>query len=229
MSYTKTDWVEGVTPLNPTNLNKIEEGIDFAHYPVLDPTLFDGTTTGANYPKGITLLHVNDGIGEPHDNQLGFPSLGTVVTNKISDIRLFQTLHSSGKNGLPNVWTRHYHADSPGWTEWDRVDGKGESWINGTLENGWSNYDTTDPQFPIVQYRKLTSNKIALRGMIKGGTIPSVAFTLPSGYRPLQNVYVPAVTSVWTFGAANINASGEFTVRSGSSDYFAFEIEFYID
>jgi hypothetical protein len=35
MSYTKTTWQEGITPLSPSNLNKIEQGIADAHTDIL--------------------------------------------------------------------------------------------------------------------------------------------------------------------------------------------------
>lgn len=54
------------------------------------------------------------------------------------------------------------------------------SWITPTFVNSWVQYDTAHP----VGYYKDACGIVHLRGRVSGGTAATVAFTLPSGYRP---------------------------------------------
>jgi len=58
------------------------------------------------------------------------------------------------------------------------------AWTAVTFQNGWSNL------VGLCQYRKV-GDMVQVRGIIKGGTSGSVAFTMPVGFRPPQTVRFP--------------------------------------
>jgi hypothetical protein len=58
-------------------------------------------------------------------------------------------------------------------------------WTNVVLQNGWLQYP--DPYGP-GRYRKLASGLVVMEGLIYAGTAGQVAFQLPAGYRPQQQV-----------------------------------------
>lgn len=59
------------------------------------------------------------------------------------------------------------------------------------FQNSWVNYDTI---WAAAAYRKI-GNAVYLRGLVRSGSVPSVIFTLPVGFRPLKNEAFPAVIS----------------------------------
>lgn len=61
-----------------------------------------------------------------------------------------------------------------------KADKEQEAWITPTLLNGWTQYDDGT----LIAYRKDTVGRVWLKGTIFLGTADSVAFILPSGYRP---------------------------------------------
>lgn len=56
-----------------------------------------------------------------------------------------------------------------------------EAWIAPTLLNGWVNYGSG---WDTAGYRKDSSGRVYLKGLVKSGTVNATAFTLPAGYRP---------------------------------------------
>lgn len=61
----------------------------------------------------------------------------------------------------------------------EKVDKALEAWTAPTLVNSWTQYSDR-PAF----YRKDNFGRVWLRGLIQGGTLNTVCFTLPTGYRP---------------------------------------------
>lgn len=94
-----------------------------------------------------------------------------------------------------------------------------ETWIAPTLINSWVNFGgVTNP----AGYYKDSAGIVRLRGSIKSGTIGTVAFTLPVGYRPaFQELY--AVNSNNAFGAASISANGDVTAQTGTNVVFSID------
>jgi len=75
---------------------------------------------------------------------------------------------------------------------------KPSGWTGVTFSNGWNNMSGWSP----VQYRKM-GDMVYLRGNATGGTVGTVAFTLPVGFRPPGHLSftIPMLTgSVWGFG-----------------------------
>lgn len=88
--------------------------------------------------------------------------------------------------------------------------------------NGWVNYG--DPYGP-GRFRKLASGLVVMDGLISTGTVNTIAFTLPVGYRPLPQVgggirdliFQCAVGGAVGYEAARCNSNGEFRPTAASS------------
>jgi hypothetical protein len=80
---------------------------------------------------------------------------------------------------LNNIESGIVAANTTGGTldTWHTVGATGEP----AFQNGWVNYGAGEQ---VVQYRKDPFGKVMLRGVAKTGTINTVGFTLPAGYRP---------------------------------------------
>lgn len=88
------------------------------------------------------------------------------------------------------------------------------AWIAPTLQNSWVNYGSG---YIDAGYRKRVDGVVELRGLVKNGSgIPTVVFTLPSGYRPSGLINFPVV-SASAFGAIAIDSSGNVTIFAGST------------
>ena len=100
-------------------------------------------------------------------------------------------------------------------------------WIRvNTWVNSWVNYDADtviDGRFCAYAKDERTG-LVYLRGLMKSGTVPQVAFYLPIGYRPtisVINMYFPAI-SAEAFGACRIVGSdGSFYMVAGSANWFS--------
>jgi hypothetical protein len=66
------------------------------------------------------------------------------------------------------------------------------------FQNSWA---SLAGQFPVA-FRRV-GNMVFLRGFLNAGTSPSVAFTLPSGYRPATNYGVGVLVGAKTTGPAS--------------------------
>lgn len=96
-------------------------------------------------------------------------------------------------------------------------------WIAPTLLNGWVNYLQSRPT---VGYMKDEFGFVHLKGMIKSGTVPSTAFILPKGYRPLDQimfVVVSADATTQVIGTFEISADGIAAVTSGKNNWLSLE------
>jgi hypothetical protein len=87
------------------------------------------------------------------------------------------------------------------------------SWTAPTLLNSWVNYDATTN---VVAGYRLVGDFVYIQGMVKSGTLSSVVFTLPAGYRPLR-VHRFAQDNNAAYGAISIDASGNVTQVAGAS------------
>lgn len=108
-------------------------------------------------------------------------------------------------------------ANNNAWSNWQRIvtfDPAENPWIAPTLTNGWVNFGGT---FAPAGYYKDKQGQVHLRGLIKSGTIPSVAFTLPAGYQPpLDGIF--AVASANLYGQLEVHSNGNVYIRSPSSN-----------
>ena len=71
MAYTKTTWVNGTTPVDATNMNKIENGISTLDTGKLDKTAVVNTTTEAiANGKALNAVQNNPNIAGTLANQI---------------------------------------------------------------------------------------------------------------------------------------------------------------
>lgn len=127
MAYTKTNWVNGTTPINATNLNHIEDGIE-----AVDTTttmLTYNLVTGANPIKtGIKVNGKDEYIYQQYVSAL--PSTTTPVTHEtpiaLSDIELVTDIGGSCYRSSSDTW---YIANAP------RVDTIYNICVNGGSSN----------------------------------------------------------------------------------------------
>jgi hypothetical protein len=81
-----------------------------------------------------------------------------------------------------------------------------------TFENGWTNYTAT-PGWSKAGFWKDAFGVVHLEGTITGGTTGATAFTLPAGYRPGTNLFVPIANGTFGYilstGEIQPNSSGD--------------------
>lgn len=87
--------------------------------------------------------------------------------------------------------------------------GSTPTWVNATLQPGWSN---TSPSTP-VRYFRDTSNMVYLSGVVFGNINETIA-TLPVGFRPL-NTSVFTTTGSGEFAEVRIDTSGNIICTVG--------------
>jgi hypothetical protein len=116
-------------------------------------------------------------------------NLRTVVTEVVADLANVQTDVTILKN-----------------TTAKKLQGQ---WIAPTLVNSWVTHVTPG-------YLKDDMGFVHLKGAVKTGTVPSVAFTLPAGYRPSVAIVMP-ITSNNAYGQLTIGTDGTVTVNIGNT------------
>jgi hypothetical protein len=88
---------------------------------------------------------------------------------------------------------------------WHIVGAAGEP----AFQGGWQNYDA--PAMRPARFRKFPDGRVALGGLIKGGSAGVVAFTLPVGYRPATGRYAAGVPVVASGGPAEVDVMDSST------------------
>ncbi len=70
------------------------------------------------------------------------------------------------------------------------------------FENSWANLAAHQACSFRLQFRNQSLESVKMRGALTGGSLPSVVFTLPAGYRPAlsQQILVPGTdgTTIYT-------------------------------
>jgi len=94
-------------------------------------------------------------------------------------------------------------------------------WTAPSLLNGWVNNGGV---YQVARYRKV-GDIVFLEGLIKTGAIGAVALTLPAGFRPLADIYLPAVSNT-AFGALLLQSNGNVTPAAGVSTWIALNCHF---
>lgn len=84
-----------------------------------------------------------------------------------------------------------------------------QSWTPVTYQNSWQDFGGG---FAGAAFRKDALGFVHLRGVIKSGTPPSIAFTLPTGYRPLSTNTFPVTDGGGAVGAAQVASTGTVTI-----------------
>jgi hypothetical protein len=97
-------------------------------------------------------------------------------------------------------------------------------WIQPVLINSWVNYEATWNARNAAYAKDERTGIVYMRGLIRTGTINTIAFYLPPGYRPPINHLDLrfAVVSNSAFGQLTVNAStGSVTPETGNSAWFS--------
>lgn len=98
------------------------------------------------------------------------------------------------------------------------------AWTAPVLGNGWVNLGSG--YSPVVYCKE--GQWVHIEGVMKNGTIPSVAFTLPVGYRPTRGYLQISCASGTSFGFCEILTNGQVYVASGAAGSFAFATKFSV-
>jgi len=93
-------------------------------------------------------------------------------------------------------------------------------WTAPTFVNSWVNFGSPHA----VAGYCATGGIVYLKGLIKSGTLPGIAFTLPVGFRPLEtHIFAPwsgnGTSSV--NGRVDIDSAGAVWIQSGSNLSFS--------
>lgn len=85
-------------------------------------------------------------------------------------------------------------------------------WQEMTLGNDWENYGGS---FSIASYKK-RGNTVMFKGLIKGGTIKTTIFTMPTGFRPSAAKILPATSNSGNTVELRVDKSGAVSVNNGT-------------
>lgn len=100
-----------------------------------------------------------------------------------------------------------------------KADAAQSSWVAVTFSNSWVNFGGA---YNNCEYFKDTLGTVHLRGLIKSGTMQQAAFTLPAGFRPSANLFVPAISNN-TIGSVIIGSDGTVKPWDGSNLWFSMD------
>ena len=88
-----------------------------------------------------------------------------------------------------------------------------EAWITPTLLNGWVVLTDSYP----VSYMKDNFGFVHIRGVVSGGSLGTVIFSLPNGYKPENDMYLPAYSNNTVSRLKIYKISGSLIVDIGSA------------
>lgn len=99
------------------------------------------------------------------------------------------------------------------------------SWIAPTLLNSWADFGSG---WSTAAYVKV-GNRVEIKGLIKSGTIPGTAFTLPADYRPAEHLTFVTIHNTGV-GRVEIKTDGNVQIPAGStSGWLSLDgISFYV-
>jgi hypothetical protein len=84
------------------------------------------------------------------------------------------------------------------------------TWTTATLQNSWVAYGAP---YDAPAYYKDALGWVHVRGVAKSGSLNTCVFTLPAGYRPINNQQSPLVMGAG-FGGVDVQPTGCFSVFS---------------
>lgn len=133
-----------------------------------------------------------------HPNDLGHETIANEFINRMSSL---VKAHDRGKAIASNT-----------------------PWFYPTLLNSWVRFDTTYGQ---AAYMKDANGFVHLAGLVKSGSIGTVIFVLPPGFRPGSQRYF-ATGSGGAFGALRVNNAGEVIAQVGSPSSFSLDTAVFL-
>jgi hypothetical protein len=96
-----------------------------------------------------------------------------------------------------------------------------QGWIAPSFQNGWANYGG---QFETAGYFKDPSGFVHLRGLVQGGTVTTVMFTLPAGFRPAQERIYPIANGNGGYGEIRIAVGGGIQHVAGGNGWVSLAV-----
>jgi hypothetical protein len=97
------------------------------------------------------------------------------------------------------------------------------AWTVPAYAGTWSNLGGA---FQVAQYRKV-GDEVQMRGVAQGGAAGSTIFTLPVGFRPIQNM-IFATSSNTLFGEIRVMNTGLVVMQAGNPAYVSLELQFSV-
>lgn len=95
----------------------------------------------------------------------------------------------------------------------DFIVGTDSGWVAVTMLNSWVAYDNAYGRTDNTLIRKI-GNVVFIRGLVKTGTLGTVAFTLPSGWRPeIHQIF--GSSSIDVFHQVRIQSNGDVIPNTG--------------
>jgi len=91
-----------------------------------------------------------------------------------------------------------------------------EAWIAATYENSWASYGTP---YGAAKYYKDITGRVWLKGVVASGTIGLAIFTLPAGYRPVEEEDFLQSRASNNVISVHITAAGVVYCPTGSNVY----------
>lgn len=88
-----------------------------------------------------------------------------------------------------------------------------------TLQNSWANINGV---YSSMSFSRDSLGRVTLMGIGKSGTIGLPMFTLPVGYRPVKNLYLPTATN-GAAGICEIWPDGRVVPQIGSNGSFSLD------
>lgn len=111
---------------------------------------------------------------------------------------------------------------------WYNVGGIGPLGDPVGFQNSWVNYDTAT--YAAAAFRKEPTGRVALRGLIKNGTVNAAIFTLPAGYRPPKELLFAPDNNASPATDVRVKADGTVLLASGVNTWLSLDgIEFDTD
>jgi len=194
----------------------------------LTPVSASGPTASAlpsTYPYGVTSKHISGDASWP-------ASSGTVVTERTSDTRCYQTFRAS-LSTTTGLWTRKANAAAGPWSAWENYTPQQDTgWRNLTLLSGFAVQNGATPQ--VRHLNGIAYFQGAIRNTGSTAWAANTAFNvaqMPTGFVPTSYKYM-----VTTGGAANtigrlvIQNDGivQISTNAAGGLYYTFDAVSYI-
>ena len=197
--------------------------------------------------KNFGLTTLNEALDDTETgvdvvNAASFPTEGDFVINVEGELMKVTAVTSNtftvtrgveGTTAVPhplgatvkNVLTADMVATLAPDTGWHEVGGTGEP----AFENSWVNYGGS---FNTAAFRRI-GNVVYLKGLIRDGTIPADAFSLPTGYRPPGTCIFAALDTPGPDSTARVDVydtDGDVYVSGGTNGWVSLDnIQFVTD
>lgn len=197
-----------------TDIESVDE------FPAVEQMIIDIAEIKANFNAIVAGVTVD---GEVILARAGFTTLGeriddlatkvnTTIPAQLNDIEqdkaektdvgLLSGLLTTAKTSIVNAINELFN---------NKANKAQEAWITPTLLNGWTQITGQE-----AAYMKDTLGFVHFKGTVTTGTLSSVIFNLPAGYKPAQPRSFPTMAN-GLFGRINVSTAGTVVFAAGSA------------